>query len=155
MSGILYTGRAIWKWPVGQTAGYLRWERGFVVAAVLMAVLGLVCTTGDTVIARLGLVTYLVAAVVVMVAETTFLNTRQFVYPQIIVYVVLAFLAQTAYGVSLLRTGLIAAHPTQAAIRWNLGWLVVLPLVSPNDLYFPVRHHTAPLLIGIALLLRR
>ena len=26
--GILYTGRAIWKWPAGESAGYLRWERG-------------------------------------------------------------------------------------------------------------------------------
>ncbi|MEZ4860336.1 MAG: hypothetical protein R3C14_03485 [Caldilineaceae bacterium] len=161
VSGILYTGRAIWQWPVGKTIGYLRWERGFVLAAVVLTVLGLVLledllrAAGDTVIAKLGLATYLLAAAVVMVAEATFLNTRQFVYPQIIVYIVLAFLAQAAFGVSMLRTGLLAGWVGWATILWNLGWLVLLPLVSPRDLYYPVLHHTAPLLIGIMLLLKR
>lgn len=161
VGGVLFTGRTIWKWPVGETAIYLRWERGFVMAAVMTTVLGLVLladllrNAGDTVVARLGLVTYLLGAGVVMVAETTFLNTRQFVYPQIVLYVVLAFLAQTAFGVSLLRTGLVAAWVGWATILWNLGWLMLLPFVSPRDLYYPVLHHAAPLLIGIGLLMRR
>lgn len=161
VGGILYTGRAIWKWPVGETAGYLRWERGFVIAAVLVTVLGLVLLegmlhdAGDSVVARLALVTYGFGAVVVVVAETTYLTTRAWVYPQIVVYIVLAFLAQAAFGLSLLRTGLVAGWVGWATIIWNLGWLVVLPIVTPRDIYFPVLHHVAPLLIGIALLVRR
>jgi hypothetical protein len=31
-------------------------------------------------------------------------------------------------------------------------WLVALPVFTPRDVYFPVLHHAAPLLIGIALL---
>lgn len=160
VGGILYTGRAIWQWPVGETVVYLRWERGLVIAAVVLTVLGLALlegllrNAGDTLIGRLGFVTYLVGAALVMVAETTFLTTRQFVDPQIVVYVVLAFLAQAAFGVALLRTGLLASWVGWATILWNLGWLVVLPIFSPRDLYYPVLHHTAPLLIGIALLLR-
>ncbi|MEZ4621210.1 MAG: hypothetical protein R2867_37705 [Caldilineaceae bacterium] len=130
-------------------------------AAVVVTVLGLALlegqlrAAGDTVVAPLGLVTYLLAATVVIAAETTFLNTGQFVDPQIIVYIVLAFLAQAAFGISLLRTELLADWVGWATILWNLGWLVVLPLVSPRDFYYPVLHHTAPLLIGIALLLRQ
>jgi hypothetical protein len=39
--GVMYTGRAIFKWPRGQTARYLTGERGFVMAAVLAAAAGL------------------------------------------------------------------------------------------------------------------
>lgn len=158
VGGSLYTGRALWKWPAGQTTGYLRWERGFFIAAVLVTVCGLVLledllrAAGDAVIARLGLVTYLVGAVVVVVAETTYLHTREWVYPQIVCYVVLALLAQAAFGVALLRTGLVAGWAGWATIVWNLGWLVVLPIASPRDLYYPALHHTAPLFIGVALL---
>ncbi len=161
VGGILYTGRAIWKWSSGETVGYLHWERGFVIAAVLVTVLGLVLLedmlrdAGDSVIARLGMVTYMIGAVVVVVAETAYLNTRESVYPQIVVYVVLALLAQAAFGVALLRTGLVAGWVGWATIIWNLGWLVILPIVSPRDLYYPVLHHVAPLLIGIMLLVGR
>ena len=40
ISGTLYTGRAIWKWPAAGTVAYLRWERSFVIAALLTAVVG-------------------------------------------------------------------------------------------------------------------
>jgi hypothetical protein len=77
------------------------------------------------------------------------------VYGSIVMYVLLAFLAQAAFGVSLLRTGLLPGWVGWATIVWNLAWLVVLPIVSPRDIYYPVLHHVAPLLIGIALLVRR
>ncbi len=105
VGGLLYTGRDIWKWPAGQTPGYLRWERGFVITAVLATVLGLVLledilhSAGDAGVARLGMVTYVFGAVVVVVAETSYLGNRAWVYPQIVLYVVLAFLAQAAFGV--------------------------------------------------------
>ncbi len=158
VGGILFTGRAIWKWPVGQTAGYLRWERGFVVAALLVNVLGLALledllrAAGDSIIAQLALVTYLIGAVVVIVAEMTYLHNREWVYPQIVLHVVLAFLAQAAFGVALLQTGLVASWAGWTTIIWNLAWLVILALASPRNMYFPALHHVAPLLIGIALL---
>ncbi len=158
VGGILYTGRAIWKWPVGETPGYLRWERGFVMAAVLATVLGLALledilrAAGESVLARLGMITYLFGAVVVVVAETSSLSKREWVYPQIVVYVVLAFLAQAAFGVGLLRTGLVAGWVGWATVIWNLAWLVVLPIIRPRNIYYPWLHHVAPLLIGIALL---
>lgn len=159
VGGVLYTGRAIWKWPVEETAGYLRWERGFVILAVLATVLGLALleeilhNAGDFVFSRLGLVTYLFGAVVVVVAETAYLSKSEWVYPQIVVYVVLAFVAQAAFGAALLRSGIVAGWVGWATIIWNLAWLLVMLIVRPRDIYYPVLHHVAPLIIGIALLL--
>jgi hypothetical protein len=158
VGGFLYTGRAIWKWPAGQTPRYLRWERGFVIAAVLATVLGLVLLedmlnrAGASGFARIGTVTYGFGAAVVVVAETSFLGEHKWVYPQVVLYVVLAFLAQAALGVSLLQTGLLAKGVGWFTIIWNLAWLVALPILSPRDLYYPALHHAAPLVIGIALL---
>jgi hypothetical protein len=159
--GILYTGRAVWKWPAGETSGYLRWERGFVMAAVLAMVLGLVLlerileAAGDTLLAPLGMTTFLIGAVIVIVVETFRLSRQEWVYAPIVVYVVLAFLAQAVFGVALLRTGLLPGWVGWATVIWNLAWLVALPIISPHDIYYPVLHHAAPVMIGIALLVRR
>ncbi|MCC6616311.1 MAG: hypothetical protein IT320_22755 [Anaerolineae bacterium] len=161
VGGILFTGRAIWKWPIGQTPAYLRWERGFVVAALLVNLLGLALledmlrTAGEPILSRMALVTYALGAAVVLVAEMTYLHNREWIYPQIVLHVVLAFLAQAVLGAALLQTGLVAAWAGWATILWNLGWLVVLTLASPRNMYFPVLHHVAPLIIGIALLAGR
>lgn len=159
--GILFTGRAIWKWPIGQTPNYLRWERGFVVAALLVNVLGLVLledllrAAGDPIIARLALVIYLIGAAVGIVAEMSYLHNRDWVYPQIVLHVVLAFLAQAGFGAALLRTELVASWAGWVTIVWNLAWLVVLAAASPGNMYFPALHHVAPLIIGITLLMSR
>lgn len=162
VGGILYTGRAIWQWPAGQTARYLLWERGFVIAAVLLNVLGLalledMLTRADgAALARLGLVAYELGAVIVVAAETAHLSTREgkrdWAYSQVVLYVVLAFLAQAAIGVALLQAELVAEWVGWVTIIWNLGWLLILPIFSPRDIYYPVLHHVAPLIIGIALL---
>lgn len=159
VGGMLYTGRAIWKWPVAQTNTYLRWERGWVIAAALVNILGFVVLAGllqnaaDAVIVRLSLTVYVVATAVLLAAEGTLMFDRQWIVPQVVLYVVLAFLVQAAFGVALLRTGLVPAWAAWATIVWNLGWLVFFAIVRPNDMYYPVLHHVAPLLIGVALLL--
>lgn len=158
VGGVLYTGRAIWRWPAGQTPLFLFWERGFVIAAVLITVVGLVLledmlnSAGDSGVAQVGMVTYLFGAVLIVTAETTYLAERKWVYPQVVSYVVLAFLAQAMLGAALLRTELTAAWVGWVTILWNLGWMVVLPIFSPREIYYPALHHVAPLIIGIALL---
>ncbi len=157
--GVLFTGRAFWSWPIDNS--HIIWERGFIIAAVLTTVLGLALledllrTAGDSAFARLGLMAYLVGAVVVMVAETASLGDRKFVHAQIVLYVLLAFLAQAAFGAALLQTGLVAGWVGWATVIWNLGWLLIMLLVRPSDIYYPVLHHVAPLVIGIALLTQR
>lgn len=160
VGGFLYMGRAMLKWPAAESPGYLVWERGFIIAAVMINVSGLALlegmlrTAGDPVFARVGLITTVIAAAVVLTAEASFLNSQAQAQAQIVIYVVLAFLGQAAIGVGLLRTHLLAGWVGWATIIWNLAWLVILPIASPRDIYYPVLHHTVPLLIGIALLLK-
>lgn len=72
-------------------------------------------------------------------------------YPLIVIYVVMAFLAQAFIGGAWLQGGL-AAWIGWATIVWNLAWLIVLPIFSRRDIYFPVLHSVMPLVMGIALL---
>lgn len=156
--GVLFTGRAFLGWQIDEASSHLIWERGFVIGGVLATVLGLALledllrTAGEPVLSRLGMVTYLVGAVVVIAAETAYLGKRDWLYPQIVLYVVLAFLAQTAFGASLLQTGLVAEWAGWATVLWNIAWLFYMLIIRPRDIYFPVLHHVAPLIIGIALL---
>ncbi len=126
VGGFLYTGRAIWKLPVGQTLLYLYWERGFVIAALLANVLGLVllddvlAAGGVALLARIGTVTYLMGAAVVLVAESAFVGKQEWNYAQVVLYVVLAFLAQACIGAALLNSGLVAAWVAWAVILWNI-----------------------------------
>jgi hypothetical protein len=159
VGGMLYTGRAIWQWPAGQTHRYLVWERGFVIAALLVAVLGftilerLLEAAGDSILAPSGLALLSLGAAVVLFAETFFVSRGEWIYAPTVVFVVLAFLAQAAFGAALLLTGLLPAWVGWATILWNLGWLVVLPVARPKDMYYPWLHYVAPLLVGIGLLL--
>jgi hypothetical protein len=156
--GYLFTTRVIWQQPSAQTTLHLRIERGMVIAAFLISLLGFVLLegllrdAGDRVIARLALAIYLIAASVLVVAEMAYLDNRTWVYPQIVAHVVLAFLAQAAFGASLLRTGLVASWAGWMTILWNIGLLIFMPIFFPRDMYFPWLHYVAPLMIGIALL---
>jgi hypothetical protein len=159
VGGLLYTGRAIWKWPAAQTDTYLLWERGWVIAAALVNVLGFVVladllqNAGDVVIARLALALYVIGTAVLLAVEGAFLHDRQWVTAQVVLYVALAFLAQAAFGAALLRTGLVPAWVAWLTVLWNLGWLALFAIVRPDDIYYPVLHHVAPVVIGVALLM--
>lgn len=158
IGGMLYTGRAIWKWPAGQTHRYYLWERGFVIAALLVAVLGLnlleriLEAAGDKILAPSGFVLLLIGAGMVIFAESFSISRQDWLYAPIVTFVTLAFLAQAAFGAGLLLTGLLPAWVGWTTIIWNLGWLVVLPIARPKDMYYPWLHYVAPLLIGIGLL---
>jgi hypothetical protein len=161
VGGILYMGRAILKWTAAQSDTHLMWERGFMIAAAVINVMGFVAlesllrNAGDSIIARLALTAYLLATAVLLTAEGSFLNNHEWVYSQVVLYAVLAFLAQAAFGAALLRTGLVPAWLGWATILWNLSWLAFFTIIRPPDVYYPVLHHAAPLIIGIALLVKR
>ncbi len=141
---------------------YFAVERGLFVGAVVIAALGLAAlaailggANGDALVpARLATVTYAIATVVLLIGEASGLRSEHPPYAVIVAYVVLAFLAQAAFGALLVRTGFLPGWIGWAAVVWNLGWLVVLPIITPGDIYFPVLHHPIPLLVGIALLRR-
>jgi hypothetical protein len=157
---MLYTGRAIWKWSAASSPAYLIWERGFVIAAVWMAALGFVLlerlleAAGNRILAPLGMVTFLTAVILVIVAEGLFLSKQEWAYALVVLFVVLAFLGQVIFGVALLLIAFLPGWVGWAAIVWNLAWLVILLIARPQDIYYPWLHYAAPLLIGIMLLLR-
>jgi hypothetical protein len=159
--GALYAGRAILKWPAARSQSYPVWERGFVMAAILVATLGLVLlerlleAAGDQILAPIGLTIFLIGTVLVLAAETFALGRQEMIYAPIVVFVVLAFLGQAAFGAAILRTGLLPAWVGWATILWNLAWLVILPIARPQDVYYPWLHYVAPLIIGIMLLVGR
>ena len=159
--GLLYGGRAIWKWPAAQFPNALYWERSFVMAATLSAALGLAFlerlleAAGDGILAPSGMLIFLIGTVLVIAAETFSLGRQEWVYAPIVVFVILAFLGQAAFGAAILRTGFLPVWVGWATLIWNLAWLVILPIVSPKDMYYPVLHYVAPLLIGITLLAGR
>jgi len=158
LGGILYTGRAMLNWQIEDIATHLRWERGSVITATLVTALGFILledmlhATGDAYLARLGTMTYLFAAVILVVAETNYLSNGEWNYTQIVIYVFLAFLAEAAIGLALLQTELLASWVGWVTILWNVGVMLIMLIVRPDDMYFPVIHYVAPLIIGISLL---
>jgi hypothetical protein len=160
VGGMLFTGRAIWKWPVASTPAYLSWERGFFIAAMVVLTAGLALlerrleAAGEVLLAPAGMVIFLVGAVLILVAETFFIGHQEWNYAAVVASVILTFLGEAVFGAALLRAGLLPGWVGWAAILWNLGWLIILPIVRPNDMYYPWLHYMAPLLIGIALIAR-
>ena len=143
------------------TPAYLLWERGFILAAIIVTAIGFVLLdgalqqVGERPLARVGAVAFLFGGVLGVAAEVLGPTLGyDKVYPAIVVYVVLAFLAQAAIGAALLPSGSVPAWVGWTSIVWNIGWLTVLPLISPRDIYFPTLHQVAPLLIGVSLLWR-
>jgi hypothetical protein len=138
---------------------YFVWERSFIMASVVLTAIGLVLlegylqNTNGYVLARAGATAYLFGAVFVVAAEALGLTQGPpNLYPLIVIHVVLALLAQAVVGAALLQSGLLPAWIGWVAILWNVVFLVVLPVTSPRDMYYPILHHVVPLLIGIALL---
>lgn len=134
------------------------WERGSIFTAVILTAVGLMLLEGilqetnGRVLARLGASAYFFGAVLIVAAEAIRLPEGEASYPLIAIYVVLAFLGQAVIGGALLQSNLLPAWIGWFAIFWNLVLLVVLLIITPGDIYFPVQHHLVPLLIGIALL---
>lgn len=161
IGGILFTGRTMLNWPIENRVFHMRWERSFVILPTILTVLGLVLladllrAAGDTFLAQLGMTTYLFGAVLVVSAETRLIDNGEWSYSQVVTFVVLALLSQAAFAVALLQTGLVPAWAGWATLIWNLGYLLIILIVRPREVYYPAIHCVAPLMIGIALLIQR
>lgn len=140
---------------------YYVWERGLILAGIIPAVIGFLIlqqslqNTDGGMLARIGALVFLIAGILGIIGES--LHIKQDYrksYPVIVIYVVLAFLAQAAIGGALLQVGWVASWLGALTVVWNIGWLIVLPLITPHDIYFPVLHYFLPLLLGVALVWR-
>lgn len=158
--GLLFTSRVILKRTAGKAPVYLYWERGFVIAAVVVVVLGwgllerLLEADGDVILAPSGLILLLLSAGLVLAAELYSLSKQEWLQSLIVAHVVLAFLSQAVFGASLLQTSLLPEWVGWATIIWSAGMLVYLPAFKPRDLYYPWVHYVAPLMIGIGLVVK-
>jgi hypothetical protein len=110
-------------------------------------------TTAGHSLAIGGATAYFLGSVLVVAAEALNLTLGyEQVYGLIVSFVISACLAQIAIGGALLQAGSLAAWIGWGTILWNAVCLTGLSLFSRRDMYFPVLHQVAPLVIGIALL---
>jgi hypothetical protein len=133
-------------------------ERSSIVAAVVLTAIGFMLLADNfqsgagRVLAGVGANAYFFGAVLLVAAEALNLSQGwEKQYGLVVIYVVVAFLAQAAIGGALLQSGLLAAWIGWLTVLWNMVLLVVVLVITPRDIYFPFMHHTMPLVIGIAL----
>jgi len=155
---MMFTFRRGYRGGAPRSRVHFIWERSFVMAGVILEVIGFVLlttalqNTDGRVWGIIGATGFLIGGILLVTAEASSLTFGyEKFYPLIVIYVVMAFLAQAAIGGAWLQGGL-AAWIGWATIVWNLAWLTVLAIFSRRDIYFPVLHGVMPLVMGIALL---
>lgn len=157
VAGILFTGRALWKWEIKNLSTYMIWERSLVIVPTVMTSLGLVLlsdmlnASGYAFWARLGTTAYVFGAVLVVSAETAFISRNEWNSAQVTLYIILALLGQAAIGAALLQTGFVAEWIGWLTVIWNVGFLSTFIILRPREVYYPVIHFFAPLVIGLGL----
>jgi hypothetical protein len=142
VAGVLFTGRALWKWEIKHLSRYMIWERTLVIVPTLATALGLVLLS-DLLTAD--------GAVLVVSAETEFISRGEWNAAQVILYVVLALMGQAVIGAALLQTGFAATWVGWITVIWNVSFLIIFIVVRPRDVYYPAIHFLAPLIIGLGL----
>lgn len=157
----LWLGRNLYSWSLAGSGAYLGWERGLVMAGMVTALLGLALlarlldTPSVPAVAIVGVLLVLVGTVLGLGWEAAEMSRAPAIRAQINCYVVLALLGQAALGLALLQSGALAGWIGWFGLLLNLGALLLLPIFSPGDLYYPAIHMLMPLLVGIALLVQR
>ena len=146
----------------GPPRSHTHWviERSSILSGVVLIAIGFMLLEGvfqnadGRVLANIGATAFFFGGILAVAAEALMLTLGyEKVYSLIVIYVVMAFLAQAAIGGAVIQAGLLAAWIGWATIVWNIAWLIVLSLISRRDMYFPILHYLMPLVIGIALLL--
>src|SRR5215207_6610169 len=157
MCGVaLFIGSQSYGWFVDSPT-LLAWERSMFIAAYVAAALGVALLenilreTAAAILARLGVTAFLMAAVVALVVEATFLGGRASTTRLVYVMVVLLYVAEAILGAALLNSGVVRAWIGWSILAWNVGWLIGLLPISPGDIYYPILHFVPLLLIGIPL----
>jgi hypothetical protein len=138
------------------------WVRILISAAVVLTAIGFGLLEdafqgiGGRALGRIGAGVYLFGGVLVVAGEAlAFTLGWEHVVPLIIVYDVMAYLAQACVGAALVQARIVNPIIGWATIVWNLGWLLALVIVGWAVGYIPLLHHLMPFVIGIALLRRR
>lgn len=145
----------------GSPRSHAHWvvERSSILSGVVLIAIGfrllqsVLQGTAGASLMDIGATAYFFGGILGVVAETLMLTLGyEKVYGLIVVYVVMAFLAEAAVGGAIIQSGLLATPIGWVTILWNIASLIGLALLSRRDMYFPVLHYVMPLVIGIALL---
>jgi hypothetical protein len=147
----------------GPPRSHAHWifERGSILSGVVLIAIGFILLEGafqntdGRVLANIGATAFFFGGTLVVAAEALMLTLGyEKVYGLVVIYVVMAFLAEAAIGGAVVQSELLAAWIGWATILWNIAWLVVLSLISRRDMYFPILHYLMPFVMGIVLLLK-
>ena len=131
---------------------YLVIERGLLMAAMLVSAAAFLLVADHAAVAlRLGALGYAAAGVVGVVGEGLVIGDANG-QPVIATYVVLAFVTQALVGAALASARLIPRWIGWLTVAWNLGWLLILPVISPDDIYYPILNLLMAIPLGIALI---
>jgi len=145
----------------GPPRSHAHWvfERNSILSGVVVTAIGFMLLEGafqntdGAILANIGAIAFFFGGVLVVAAEALMPTVGyEKVYGLIVIYVVIAFLAQAVIGWAMIQSGLLAAWIGWVTILWNVVWLIILSLFSRRDMYFPILHYVMPLVMGIALL---
>lgn len=131
-------------------------ERGLLMAAVIVTAIGLLLLeeylrdTGGHPLVRIGAIAYFFGGVLIVASEAILLSLGENIYSLDVVYVALALLGQAAIGAGLTQSTPLPTSIGWVTLAWSLVWLIILPIATPGEMYFPGLHHLMPLIIGIA-----
>jgi hypothetical protein len=147
----------------GPPRSHTHWvvERSSILSGVILIAIGFMLlqnafqNTAGAILANIGATAFFFGGVLVVAAEALMLTLGyEKVYSLIVIYVVMAFLAEAAIGGAISQSGLLATPIGWATLLWNIAWLIALSLFSRRDMYFPILHYVMPLVIGVALLVK-
>ena len=147
----------------GPPRSHTHWvvERSSILSGVILIAIGFMLLqstfqhTDGEVLANIGTTALFFGGILVVAAEALMLTLGyEKVYGLIVIYVVMAFLAEAAIGGAVVQSGLLAAPIGWVTVLWNIAWLIVLPIISRREMYYAILHYVMPLVIGIALLLK-
>jgi hypothetical protein len=125
------------------------------VSLTLLGLIGfawLLWFSGDRMLSSAGTAAYAVAATAWVIATGRAFALHVWTYELEVVFIVASALAMTAFGASVLRTGVVSRRTGWLAIGWGIGALIVFAL--PYEGFPPLVTQFVPLMVGVALLRR-
>jgi hypothetical protein len=125
------------------------------VSLTLLGLIGfasLLWSSGDRTLSSAGAAAYAVAATAWVIATGRAFALHVWTYELEVVFIVASALAMTAFGVSVLRAGVVSGRIGWLAIGWGVSALILFAL--PYEGFPPLVTQFVPLMVGIALLRR-
>ena len=153
---LIFNGRFFLGW-FPETGGWFTWERSLFIAAYATAALGTdllgftLLKAGRAVAGRLGATAFLIAALLAILVEASFLGSHAGQTPLVVVMVVALFLAEAIVGWSLIGSDVVSDWIGWAVASWNLACLALV-VAALDDIYYPALHFLPLLFVGIGLL---